>query len=672
MARLGFHLEKVAAGSRARAATFRTLHNEVKTPLFMPVGTQATVKSQTVQTLDKLGSQILLANTYHLLLRPGPEVFHRVGGIHKFTTWKKSFLTDSGGFQIFSLPHSRKMTEEGAEFQSYVDGRRILLSPELSIETQKAIGSDIMMVLDQCIPSTADHAQAVVAMELTHRWAKRSLVARGDSPQSMFGIVQGACFEDLRRQSASVLCEMPFDGFAIGGLAVGESREQRQDFTEFTAQLLPQNLPRYLMGVGTPIDLLEAVHRGVDMFDCILPVSLAQQGVAYTSKGRMEFRRSVYKFAEEPLDTNCPCNTCAQYSRAYLHHLTKAKELLGWQLISEHNLSFYHRLMGDMRQAILEDRFVDYYKKTKPVLESSDDENPKTFPKPGKAKTKDQLGDYEISQNPSGTHSIRHKSSGEVMHSVSDPIEEARILYIEQSRLRERLEIQTDKPLVLWDVGLGAATNAMGAIKCFEKAESVRKFQIYSFENDLNSLKLASQFVALFPHLKHAAPHLLLQNKVWTSKCGLLEWHLLEGDFVDQMTKAPAPDLIYYDPFSYKTNMPLWGLDVFIRVFKSSAETAELFTYSASTAVRAALLGAGFYVAKGRGTGPKEETTIAIKGGGVRELLGREWLQRWQRSGAKYPYGLDPEQEHQFDALILKHAQFSLSTESLPLEAMPE
>jgi queuine tRNA-ribosyltransferase len=672
MARLGFHLEKVASGSHARAATFKTLHNEVKTPLFMPVGTQATVKSQTVQTLEKLGSQILLANTYHLLLRPGPEVFRKVGGIHKFTTWKKSFLTDSGGFQIFSLPHSRKMTEEGAEFQSYVDGRRILLSPELSIDTQKAIGSDIMMVLDQCIPSTADHAQAVTAMELTHRWAKRSLIARGDSPQSMFGIVQGACFEDLRKQSAAVLTEMPFDGFAIGGLAVGETKQQRNDFTEFTAQLLPTNLPRYLMGVGTPIDLLEAVHRGVDMFDCILPVSLAQQGVAYTSRGRMEFRRSVYKFSEEPLDANCPCDTCAQYSRAYLHHLTKAKELLGWQLISEHNLSFYHRLMAEMRQAILEDRFVEYYNRMKPILESSDDENPKTFPKPQRAKTKNQLGDYEVSENASGTHSIRHKSSGEIMHSVNDPVEEARILYIEQSRLRERLEMATDKPLVLWDVGLGAATNAMGAIKCFEKSESTRRLQIYSFENDLNSLKLAAQLVVLFPHLKHAAPHLLLTDGQWVSKCGLLEWHLLEGDFAEQMLKAPAPDLVYYDPFSYKTNMPLWGLPIFKSLFNSCAENAEIFTYSASTAVRAALLGAGFYVAKGRGTGPKEETTIATRGGGVKELLGREWLQRWQRSQAKYPYGLDSDDERGFDALILKHAQFSLSTESLPLEVSPE
>src|SRR3954454_4083173 len=211
--RLNFRIDAQATGSRARAATFHTLHNEVRTPLFMPVGTQATVKGQLTQALEDAGSQILLANTYHLLLRPGPEVFRRLGGIHGFMSWKNSVLTDSGGFQIFSLPHSREMTEQGATFRSYLDGRAIQLSPELSIETQKAIGSDIMMVLDQCIPSTSDRNVAVEAMNLTHRWAKRSLAARGDSPNSMFGIMQGACFEDLRRESAKVLSDMPFDGF---------------------------------------------------------------------------------------------------------------------------------------------------------------------------------------------------------------------------------------------------------------------------------------------------------------------------------------------------------------------------------------------------------------------------------------------------------------------------
>ena len=261
--RLQFQLEAQAAGSKARAATFRTLHGVVQTPLFMPVGTQATVKAQTPESLHASGSQILLANTYHLLLRPGPEVFQKLGGIHRFMDWPGSVLTDSGGYQIFSLPHSRSMTEEGAVFQSYVDGQRILLSPELSIQTQRAIGSDIMMVLDQCIPSTADEKAARAALQVTQRWAVRSLAAREDSPQSMFGIVQGALYPHLRRESAEGLMQIDFDGFAIGGLAVGEEKNEREDVCELTAALLPQDRPRYLMGVGTPLDVLAgiAAHR---------------------------------------------------------------------------------------------------------------------------------------------------------------------------------------------------------------------------------------------------------------------------------------------------------------------------------------------------------------------------------------------------------------------------
>ena len=276
--RLDFRVEATAEGSRARAATFRTLHNVVQTPIFMPVGTQATVKAQLTQSLEDAGSQILLANTYHLLLRPGPEVFEQLGGIHRFMSWPRGVLTDSGGFQIFSLPHARSMSEEGAVFLSYLDGRTILLSPEVSVMTQRSIGSDIMMVLDQCIPSTADSSTARAAMEITHRWAARSLAARGESRQSIFGIVQGALFPELRRESAAALAEMAFDGYAIGGLAVGEDKSAREDTCEFTAALLPEHLPRYLMGVGTPLDILEAVHRGVDMFDCIIPTQVAQRG----------------------------------------------------------------------------------------------------------------------------------------------------------------------------------------------------------------------------------------------------------------------------------------------------------------------------------------------------------------------------------------------------------
>ncbi len=376
MSRLQFQLQATATGSRARAATFQTLHNPVLTPLFMPVGTQATVKAQLPQTLEDAGSQILLANTYHLLLRPGPEVFRRTGGIHGFMSWKKSVLTDSGGFQIFSLPNSRTMSENGAEFKSYLDGRTIHLTPELSIETQIAIGSDIMMALDQCIPSTADETTARAALGITQRWAERSLAARGDSPQAMFGIIQGALFPHLRKESAEGLCALPFDGFAIGGLAVGETRSQREETCEFTASLLPADKPRYLMGVGTPLDILEAVHRGVDMFDCIIPTQVAQRGGAFTSRGFLQLRRGVYKFSTEALDPECGCPTCIRYSRAYLHHLTKTGEMLGWQLIGKHNFHFYHRLMREIRQSILEDRFLELYHAKRAFLHATDLDNP--------------------------------------------------------------------------------------------------------------------------------------------------------------------------------------------------------------------------------------------------------------------------------------------------------
>ena len=358
--------------SRARTTTFTTAHGKVETPIFMPVGTQATVKALTVDSLKSVGSNVLLANTYHLMLRPGVEVFEKFGGIHRFMNWDRPVLTDSGGFQIFSMKNNRKISEVGAEFQSYVDGRKFLLSPEESIRVQGAIGSDIMMVLDQCVPSTSSHAVATEAMHLTHRWAKRSFdaralqnelrLARGRTPQALFAIVQGACFEDLRRQSAEALCAMDFDGFAIGGLAVGESKSQREDFTELTAGLLPKNKPRYLMGVGTPLDILEAVHRGVDMFDCIMPSAIAKRGTAFTAKGKVHIYRGVYKFADAPLDENCDCATCTQYSRAYLHHLHKSDEVLGWKLLSKHNIYFYHRMMKEIRESIHEQRFSSLYR----------------------------------------------------------------------------------------------------------------------------------------------------------------------------------------------------------------------------------------------------------------------------------------------------------------------
>ena len=365
-----FNLFKTDTLSSARRGEFITAHGTVQTPIFMPVGTLATVKTLSVHDLESIETQIILGNTYHLLLRPGPEVFQKAGGIHKFMGWNKPVLTDSGGFQIFSLPKSRRLTEEGAVFQSYVQGHEYKLTPESSIAMQNAMGSDIMMVLDQCIESTADHKHSELAMELTHRWALRSLKAHRDfipqSPhsQALFGIIQGGTFKDLRQRSLDFLTQLDFDGFAIGGLAVGETKSQREDFCEMVASGMPADKPRYLMGVGTPVDLLEAVRRGVDMFDCIIPTKLAQQGVVYTSKGEVKLQAAEHKFSDEKIDSTCPCWSCQHFSRSYLHHLIKCREVLGWRVLALHNIYFYQNLMKNIRQSIDDGNFMEFYRST--------------------------------------------------------------------------------------------------------------------------------------------------------------------------------------------------------------------------------------------------------------------------------------------------------------------
>jgi queuine tRNA-ribosyltransferase len=339
-------------GSRARRGTLLTRRGIVETPVFMPVGTRATVTGIEPGVLVELGAPIVLANTYHLLLRPGAELFRRVGGIHAFMGWPGPVLTDSGGYQIFSLPAERTITEEGARFASYIDGRIHMLSPEGSIAMQTAIGSDIMMVLDECVDATSDVAAVRAAMERTHRWALRSLAARADPTQALFAIVQGGLVRALRQQSAAFLTDHPFDGFAIGGLAVGDTRAEREDMTGFAVDLLPADRPRYLMGVGTPPDLLVAIGCGVDMFDCVIPTQLAWQGTAFTSTGRVRITRGVYRDADETLDPACACSTCRGYSRAYLHHLMKCSEPLGPRLLTIHNLHHYLTLMREARDAI--------------------------------------------------------------------------------------------------------------------------------------------------------------------------------------------------------------------------------------------------------------------------------------------------------------------------------
>jgi queuine tRNA-ribosyltransferase len=676
--RLPFTLEREAAGSQARAARFTTLHGEVPTPVFMPVGTQATVKGQTIHSLKATGSRVLLANTFHLLLRPGPEVFKKFGGIHRFMNWDGPVLTDSGGFQIFSLPGARRMTEEGATFQSYVDGDMHLLSPETSIAMQRAIGSDIMMVLDQCIASTAGHAEAEAAMELTHRWALRSLAARGDSPQALFGIVQGACHADLRRRSAEFLREQPFDGLAIGGLAVGETADQRHEFTSVATAHLPRHLPRYLMGVGTPLDILEAVHRGVDMFDCIIPSQLARRGTVFTSEGRLHLRRTVHKLADEPLDPACNCQACREHSRAYLHHLVKSDELLGWHLLSIHNLTFYHRLMADIRANILQGTFLSYYERMRVELARTDGPEVDSEAPLAKQSRPPHVGDYELVVGEDGCNRVRQISSGEVMHSVNRPDDEAERLYIAQSHLAQRLAKSADEELVIWDVGLGAATNAMAVVRCYERAlegsrpgepgsSTLRPLRLISFERDLDPLRLVTRKAAFFPHVRHAAPSAVLQHGQWTDASGGIRWELRQGDFLAHLGASPAPDLIFYDPFSYKTDAPLWTAETFARVLAAcAAKSAELYTYSAATSTRVALLSAGFHVGIGAGTGPKADTTIAFSRAdgarlhpGAPQLLGADWLARWRRSSSRTPASLTPEARAALERQIECHPQFA-------------
>jgi queuine tRNA-ribosyltransferase len=338
--------------SRARRGTLTMARGTVETPVFMAVGTRASVTGMRPDEMLALDAPIVLANTYHLLLRPGPELFRQVGGIHKFMAWPRPVLTDSGGYQIFSLARDRVVTEEGARFKSYIDGRFHMLSPEESIAMQEAIGSDIMMVLDECVDSTSDDATMRAAMERTHRWAMRSLAARTNREQALFAIVQGGVVPSLRQQSVDFLCAQPFDGFAIGGLAVGDTRAQREEMTALAAELLPRDRPRYLMGVGTPPDLLRAIGWGVDMFDCILPTTLAWQGTAFTSTGRIRVTRTVNRRSEAPLDFDCACYTCKNFSRAYLYHVMKCGEPIAPRLLSLHNLHHYLQLMREARAAI--------------------------------------------------------------------------------------------------------------------------------------------------------------------------------------------------------------------------------------------------------------------------------------------------------------------------------
>lgn len=357
-----YRLLKKSSECAARRGELRTLHGTVQTPVFMPVGTQATVKGVTPENLKDLGAQIILANTYHLYLRPGHELIRTLGGLHRFMHWDRPILTDSGGFQIYSLKDLAKITEQGATFKSHLDGSSLFLSPEDAVAVQEALGSDIMMCLDTCIPYPATRDEAQKATDLTSRWARRSRAAQQENGQLLFGIIQGGMYPDLRAAALDALLEIGFDGYALGGVSVGEPEALMLDITEQTAARMPVDFPRYLMGVGTPENLVEAVWRGVDMFDCVMPTRNARNGMLFTSNGRLVIKNARYQNDPLPVDEECDCYTCRHYSRAYLRHLYMAREILSSHLNTIHNLHYFVTLMEGMRQAIEADRFAAFRK----------------------------------------------------------------------------------------------------------------------------------------------------------------------------------------------------------------------------------------------------------------------------------------------------------------------
>ena len=617
-----------SADSGARAGLLHTRRGVIETPVFMPVATHAGFRHHAMDEVRECGAKILLSNTYHLLLRPGPEVFEKLGGIHRFMNWHGGVLTDSGGYQIFSLSNDRLMTEQGATFKNPHDNHRHVLSPEVSIATQQAIGSDIMMVLDVCIDSTSSLEATRDAMERTHRWAIRSLNQhrlKPDSGQALFAIVQGGSFEGLRDESAAFLTQHPFDGFAIGGLAVGEPREVLYAMTAHTAKQLPAERPRYLMGVGTPIDLIECVSSGVDMFDCILPTKMSQQGYAYTFEGQLRLSKQEYRFADVPLDATCDCSTCTHYTRAYIQHQVSGGHALGVRLLGVHNLRHYQVLMKRLRDAIIAGRFEEEAR----ALREAVGPRPKGAVPVGNSRQ----GDVEVVRLKTGERAIRHRGHGEVMHPVG-PWEEA-------TRLYGSLVKPGDRVL---DVGLGAAANAIAAL---EKGAAA----IVSLEHDTSALELALRDG--FPYLDtwRAVADALLRDGSWEGR-----WTLKRGDARQQLPPGPF-EVIFHDPYSPANNPELWTVEWFELLKQRAAERAVLATYSAATATRVSMLLAGWYVGAGASTGTRGETTLAATKLELLEspLSGR-WLERWQRSTSRSPHGvqLTPEIER----AVLSHPQF--------------
>lgn len=361
MASISFELLKEDKDTKARLGIIHTPHGDIETPIFMPVGTKATVKSMTPEELKDINAQIILSNTYHLYLRPGHDLIKEAGGLHKFMHWDRPILTDSGGFQVFSLGDLRTISEKGVEFRSFIDGSKHFISPEKSIEIQNALGSDIMMAFDECAPYPADHDYVKKSLERTTRWAKRCKDANANpATQSIFGIIQGGVYRDLREQSAREITDLDFPGYAVGGLSVGEPAELMYEVLDYTVPLMPKDKPRYNMGVGSPDYLFESVIRGIDMADCVLPTRIARNGTFFTSHGKLTIKNAKHERDFTPIDPECDCYACKNYSKAYIRHLFKSDEILGARLATTHNLHFLIKLMENIRQAIREDRLLQY------------------------------------------------------------------------------------------------------------------------------------------------------------------------------------------------------------------------------------------------------------------------------------------------------------------------
>ncbi|MDO4568175.1 MAG: tRNA guanosine(34) transglycosylase Tgt [Clostridia bacterium] len=365
MERFSFELIKTCGQTGARLGRIITPHGAIDTPCFMPVGTQATVKAMMPRDLREVNASIILSNTYHLYVRPGHELIRRAGGLHGFMGWDRPILTDSGGFQVFSLAGINKIREDGVEFRSHIDGRKLHFTPESVMEIEQALGADIAMVFDECAPHPSDRSYTRAAMERTHRWARRCKEVHTLERQALFGIVQGGMYADMRIESAKTLADMDFPGYGIGGLSVGEPKPLMYEMLEALEPHMPAGKPRYLMGVGSPDCLLEGVMRGVDMFDCVLQTRVARNGLAFTRSGKKTIRNAAYESDFAPIEEGCDCYACQNFSRGYIRHLIKAGEILAAQLLTMHNLRFTLRLMEDVRAAIMEDRLLDFYTELK-------------------------------------------------------------------------------------------------------------------------------------------------------------------------------------------------------------------------------------------------------------------------------------------------------------------